>query len=204
MPQVFGAPNPHDYIPDKESGLCLNYGYLLTRVCAVPKDLSVFAAFKDIFRRAGDCPIQARLMRLRCPLTMVDGGCGQGEWKGPYSSASSEWDEINLEARKRLGLTFDSETEFWMPLESVLEHMSGVLTCRFPDTSLYYFDITNDSDEVLLSLVRKYNRDPLTMVIEPDLSVLSVGLGLFKFTIRVVVNRYINMYCNNNNNNDQP
>lgn len=38
----------------------------------------------------------------------------------------------------------------------------------------------NDSDEVLLSLVRKYNRDPLTMVIEPDLSPLSIGLGLFK------------------------
>nr|CAH8822455.1 unnamed protein product [Trichobilharzia regenti] len=233
LPQVFGAPNPHDYIPDKESGLCLNYGYLLTRVCAVPKDLSVFAAFKDIFRRAGDCPIQARLMRLRCPLTMVDGGCGQGEWKGPYSSASSEWDEINLEARKRLGLTFDSETEFWMPLESVLEHMSGVLTCRFPDTSLvsltgrptwrlyehhgawyghqtggslqfrktflnnpqYYFDITNDSDEVLLSLVRKYNRDPLTMVIEPDLSVLSVGLGLFKIEKNRPVKAHTVSFC---------
>ncbi|VDP76366.1 unnamed protein product [Schistosoma curassoni] len=96
--------------------------------------------------------------------------------------------------------------------------MSGVLICRFPDTSFvslpghitwrlcehhgawcghqtggnlqyrntflhnpqYYFDIMNDSDEVLLSLVRKYNRDPLTMVIEPDLSPLSIGLGLFK------------------------
>lgn len=40
-----------------------------------------------------------------------------------------------MEARKRLGLTFDSETEFWIPLEYILQHMSGVLICRFPDTS---------------------------------------------------------------------
>ncbi|KAK4473156.1 hypothetical protein MN116_004338 [Schistosoma mekongi] len=233
LSHIFGAPNLHDHVPNKESGLFMNYGYLLTRVCAVPKDLSVFGAFKDMFRRAGDCPIQARLMRLRCPLTIIDGGCGQGEWKGAYSSASSEWEEITLEARKRLGLTFDSETEFWIPLESTLEHMSGVLICRFPDTGFvslpghttwrlcehhgawyghqtggnlqyrntflhnpqYYFDIVNDSEEVLLSLVRKYNRDPLTMVIEPDLSPLSIGLGLFKIENNRPVKAHSLAFC---------
>ncbi|CAH8436858.1 unnamed protein product [Heterobilharzia americana] len=142
-------------------------------------------------------------------------------------------EEINLEARKRLGLTFDTETEFWIPLESVLEHMSGVLICRFPDTSLvsltgrptwrlyehhgawyghqtggslqfrntflnnpqYYFDIINDSDEVLLSLVRKYNRDPLTMVIDPDLSPVSVGLGLFKVEKNRPVKAHTLAFC---------
>ncbi|XP_018647597.1 Mername-AA248 (C02 family) [Schistosoma mansoni] len=232
-PHIFGAPNLHDHVLNKESGLYLNYGYLLTRVCAVPKDISVFGAFKDMFRRAGDCPIQARLMRLRCPLSVIDSGSGQGEWKGAYSSSSSEWEEINLEARKRLGLTFDSETEFWIPLEFILQHMSGVLICRFPDTSIvslpghitwrlcehhgawcghqtggnlqyrntflhnpqYYFDIMNDSDEVLLSLVRKYNRDPLTMVIEPDLNPLSIGLGLFKIENNRPVKSHTLAFC---------
>ncbi|VDP54880.1 unnamed protein product [Schistosoma mattheei] len=53
----------------------------------------------------------------------------------------------------------------------------------------------NDSDEVLLSLVRKYNRDPLTMVIEPDLSPLSIGLGLFKIENNRPVKSHTLAFC---------
>lgn len=216
--ELLGSPCVSNNIPDSETGLCSNYGYLLTRVAVVPKDLGVLGALKDLFRRAGDCPIRARLFRLRCPLTVMEGGLGLGEWKGPYSIHSSEWEEISLEAKHRLRLSFDSEAEFWIPFESLLEHMAGVIICHIPDTSLlsltgptwqlnehhgawhghqtggslefrstflnnpqYYFDITSDSEEeVLIALVRKSDRDPLTMAIEPQLNTLAMGIGLFQ------------------------
>lgn len=215
--EQFGSPGPMCDCVDTNTGLCAKYGYLLTRLCTVPKDTSLFGAIKDAFRRTGDCPIRARLLRLRCPVTISNGGAGFGEWKGSYSSSSPEWEELGLDARKRFRLTFDSESEFWISLDDVLRHMAGVIICRLPDTSIvslsrrtwqlnehhgawhghqtggslrfrdsflsnpqYMFDIASDSEEVLLTLVRKHNRDPITMSIEPDPNPPAVGLGLFQ------------------------
>ncbi|KAF5395993.1 hypothetical protein PHET_10710, partial [Paragonimus heterotremus] len=70
-----------------------------------------------------------------CPLTVAEGGAGLGEWIGAYSACSPEWEDLGLEVRRRLRLAFDSEAEFWMPLDDLLEHMTGAMICRLPDTS---------------------------------------------------------------------
>ncbi|TGZ72084.1 hypothetical protein CRM22_002295 [Opisthorchis felineus] len=213
----FGSPGPMDSRRDDTTGLCARYGYLLTRVCAIPKDTSVFGALRDAFRREGDCPIRARVLRLRCPVTVTGGGGGLGEWTGAYSSNSSEWEVLTLDVRKRFHLTFDSEAEFWIPLDQVLKNMVGAVICLLPDTGIvnlggrtwelnehhgawhghqaggsmryrdsflnnpqYMFDIASDGEEVLLTLIRKHDRDPLTMAIEPASHALPVGLGLFQ------------------------
>ncbi|CAL8078752.1 unnamed protein product [Calicophoron daubneyi] len=215
---MFGEPGPMDGQRDAKSGLCARYGYLLTRVCAVPKDTSVLGALKDAFRRPGDCSIRTRLLRLRSPLTALEGGAGLGEWTGAYSEASSEWEALGLDARKRLRLSFDSEAEFWIPLDAVVELMAGAVLCRLPDTGLisltgrtwqlnehhgawygdqtggslkfrdtflnnpqYVFDITSGGgEEVILALIRKYVRDPVTLAIEQTAPSTPMGMGLFQ------------------------
>ncbi|TPP56530.1 Calpain-5 [Fasciola gigantica] len=213
----FCAPGPLNLQMDQQTGLCARYGYLLTRLCTVPKDTSRFGAFLDTFRRTGDCPVRTRLLRLRCPLTVIEGGSGLGEWVGAYSSTSQEWEELGLDVRRRLRLAFDSESEFWIPLPDALRHMAGAIICRMPDTGIinlkgrtwqlnehhgawhghqaggsiryrdtfldnpqYTFDIINDSEEVLLALIRKYDRDPVTLVIEPNRNPAPIGMGLFQ------------------------
>ncbi|THD21312.1 Calpain-5 [Fasciola hepatica] len=220
----FCAPGPLNLQMDQQTGLCARYGYLLTRLCTVPKDTSRFGAFLDTFRRTGDCPVRTRLLRLRCPLTVIEGGSGLGEWIGAYSSTSQEWEELGLDVRRRLRLAFDSESEFWIPLSDALRHMAGAIICRMPDTGIinlkgrtwqlnehhgawhghqaggsiryrdtfldnpqYTFDIINDSEEVLLALIRKYDRDPVTLVIEPNKNPAPIGMGLFQ--IRLTVSR---------------
>ncbi|KAA3673237.1 calpain-5 [Paragonimus westermani] len=134
--EQFGSPGPMDGQMNAKTGLCARYGYLLTRLCTVPKDTSLFGAIRDVFRRVGDCPIRTRLVRLRCPLTVAEGGAGLGEWTGAYSACSPEWEDLGLEVRRRLRLAFDSEAEFWMPLDDLLEYMTGAMICRLPDTSV--------------------------------------------------------------------
>lgn len=48
-----------------------------------------------------------RLIRLRNPWG------NDREWSGPWSDQSREWRNIPPDERKRIGLTFDEDGEFW-------------------------------------------------------------------------------------------
>ena len=47
------------------------------------------------------------LIRIRNPWG------NEAEWKGAWGDSSREWQSINDAERKRLGLTFDDDGEFW-------------------------------------------------------------------------------------------
>lgn len=52
---------------------------------------------------------------------------------------SKEFEAIDLNSRARLNLVYDSEADFWIPLEAVLKHLRGVIICHFPNTNMFSF-----------------------------------------------------------------
>ena len=52
------------------------------------------------------------------------------EWKGKWADGSKEWDSLSLEERKRFGLTFDSDGEWWMEYEDFLNNFNEVEMCH--------------------------------------------------------------------------
>ena len=47
-----------------------------------------------------------RLLRIRNPW-------GKTEWNGAWSDESDEWKNVSAKERKRLGIVFDDDGEFW-------------------------------------------------------------------------------------------
>ncbi|KER33020.1 hypothetical protein T265_01101 [Opisthorchis viverrini] len=72
---------------------------------------------------------QVRLIRLRNPWG------NDREWYGPWSDKSSEWNAISVSERKRIGLVFDNDGEFWISYEDFVRYFSRLEFCHLgPET----------------------------------------------------------------------
>ncbi|OXB59832.1 hypothetical protein ASZ78_014480 [Callipepla squamata] len=64
---------------------------------------------------------------------------GHGEWKGPWSDGSSEWDHVEPEIKEEL-YRKKNDGEFWMSYENFQEQFSWVCICNFTPTFLDFGD----------------------------------------------------------------
>ncbi|KAH8855093.1 Calpain-B [Schistosoma japonicum] len=71
-----------------------------------------------------------RLIRLRNPW---GNDC---EWSGPWSDQSKEWRSIPPDERKRIGLTFDEDGEFWMSFDDFVRYFSRLELCHLGPESV--------------------------------------------------------------------
>lgn len=79
----------------------------------------------DHFKVQGKIP----LIRVRNPWG------NEAEWNGPWSDKSREWTVVNDTEKKILGLTFDSDGEFWMSLNDWKAQFTSVeITNLTPDS----------------------------------------------------------------------
>ncbi|XP_047499379.1 calpain-B-like isoform X3 [Penaeus chinensis] len=108
------------------NGLIVRHAYSITRVTEV-----------DISSAAPKLQGKAELVRLHNPWG------NETEWTGAWSDKSPEWATISLDEKKRLGLTFDDDGEFWM---SVQDFASNFTTLEICDVTPEVFEYDNDSD----------------------------------------------------------
>ncbi|XP_042863853.1 calpain-B-like isoform X2 [Penaeus japonicus] len=80
---------------------------------------------------------KAELVRLHNPWG------NEAEWTGAWSDKSPEWATISPDEKKRLGLTFDDDGEFWM---SVQDYAANFTTLEICDVTPEVFEYDNDSD----------------------------------------------------------
>ncbi|XP_037795285.1 calpain-B-like isoform X1 [Penaeus monodon] len=81
---------------------------------------------------------KAELVRLHNPWG------NETEWTGAWSDKSPEWATISADEKKRLGLTFDDDGEFWM---SIKDFASNFTTLEICDVTPEVFEYDNDSDD---------------------------------------------------------
>ncbi|KAG9508777.1 Calpain-A, partial [Fragariocoptes setiger] len=78
-----------------------------------------------------ELPYQGRsipLLRLRNPWS------GTSEWNGPWSDRSTEWSRIPDHEKRRLGLTFEADGEFWISFQDFKRNFTRVEMCNLgPD-----------------------------------------------------------------------
>ncbi|KAF8561180.1 hypothetical protein P879_07844 [Paragonimus westermani] len=67
---------------------------------------------------------QVELIRLRNPWG------NDREWHGPWSDQSAEWNSISNSERKRIGLVFDHDGEFWMSFTDFARYFSRLEFCH--------------------------------------------------------------------------
>ncbi|KAA3674706.1 calpain, invertebrate [Paragonimus westermani] len=70
------------------------------------------------------------LVRLRNPWG------NEEEWVGPWSDQSREWKNIPQDERRRIGLTFDNDGEFWMSFSDFIRYFSRVEFCHLGPESV--------------------------------------------------------------------
>ena len=57
------------------------------------------------------------------------------EWTGAWSDKSSEWSDIAESERKKLGLSFDNDGEFWMSYDDFIKYYTKLEICHLsPDS----------------------------------------------------------------------
>lgn len=71
-----------------------------------------------------------QLLRIRNPWGTAD------EWTGAWSDKSPEWKYVPEESKKEIGLTFDSDGEFWMSYNDFLKYFDKVEICNLSPESL--------------------------------------------------------------------
>ncbi|KAG8225420.1 hypothetical protein J437_LFUL004620 [Ladona fulva] len=89
-----------------EEGLVKGHAYSITKVCNI------------------SCPQKTSLIRLRNPWG------DDKEWNGPWSDKSKEWLSIGESQKKKLGLIFENDGEFWMSFDDFLSHFSWLEICN--------------------------------------------------------------------------
>ena len=66
-------------------------------------------------------------------LVCVRNPWGQGiEWRGAWCDGSKEWELLEDGERKRLGLYWDDDGEWWMSIEDFIQCFDQVLWNHFP------------------------------------------------------------------------
>lgn len=76
-----------------------------------------------------------RMIRIRNPW-------GGKEWNGPWSDGSSEWKNVPEAEKKRIGLDFEDDGEFWMDFKDWCSVYTHVAICRLINTSIFSFQKT--------------------------------------------------------------
>ncbi|KAK7090807.1 calpain-5-like [Littorina saxatilis] len=75
--------------------------------------------------------------RDKMPMIRLRNPWGQCEWKGAFSDGSPEWDKIDINDRKKVGLTFEEDGEFWMTFEDFCKYFHQTAICRVVNTSFF-------------------------------------------------------------------
>ena len=74
---------------------------------------------------------------LEIPILRVRNPWGnEAEWNGAWSDQSQEWKLISEESRKKIGLTFDNDGEFWMSYADFRQFFTKIEICNLGPESL--------------------------------------------------------------------
>lgn len=74
---------------------------------------------------------------VRVPLIRLRNPWGDDtEWRGAWSDRSPEWNNVSAEERKAIGLTFDSDGEFWMSERDFMKEFDRLEICNLSPDSL--------------------------------------------------------------------
>jgi hypothetical protein len=73
---------------------------------------------------------QLPMLRLRNPWS------GTTEWKGPWSDSSREWSMIGDYEKRKIGLVFEADGEFWISFHDFRENFTRVELCNLTPDSL--------------------------------------------------------------------
>ncbi|VDI00204.1 calpain-5 [Mytilus galloprovincialis] len=111
------------------TGLVKGHAYGVTAVKNI--HLENQTMFSRLFKSDNKIP----MIRLRNPW-------GQGEWKGAFSDGSEEWNKIPEEEKKRVGLTFEEDGEFWMSFDDYCQNFVHTAVCRVVNTSMFSINKT--------------------------------------------------------------
>lgn len=107
--------DPHETEADGPNGLILGHAYSVTDI----------RQFNISTSKSGN----VKLVRLRNPWG------NEREWTGPWGDQSSEWRDVPSSERKAIGLTFDSDGEFWMSFDDFKHYFSRLELCHLgPDS----------------------------------------------------------------------
>ncbi|XP_065836926.1 calpain-5-like isoform X2 [Oscarella lobularis] len=109
--------NPEVLEEKMDVGLVKGHAYGITAVKKVVVEEGFFRD-KKLF-----------MIRLRNPW-------GGKEWNGPWSDGSSEWKQVPEKEKKRIGLNFDDDGEFWMDFEDWSKYFTQCSICRIINTSI--------------------------------------------------------------------
>ncbi|XP_064615134.1 LOW QUALITY PROTEIN: calpain-5-like [Liolophura sinensis] len=122
MAAAIPAKSSEEMETSTDVGLVRGHAYGVTDVKSVPLEgTGIFGMFnRDTMP----------MIRLRNPW-------GQGEWKGAFSDGSPEWQKISESDRRKIGLTFDEDGEFWMTFEDYCKNFTNTSICRVVNTSLF-------------------------------------------------------------------
>lgn len=105
-----------------DTGLVKGHAYGVTAIKNVALEGSgLFSFFKTE---------KIPMIRLRNPW-------GQGEWNGPFSDGSPEWQKISKDEREKIGLTFEEDGEFWMIFDDYCKYFVETAICRVVNTSMF-------------------------------------------------------------------
>lgn len=104
-----------------ETGLVKGHAYGVTAI----KKITIGEGLFNLFNRE-----HLYLIRLRNPW-------GQKEWNGAWSDGSEEWNKLEAEARKKLGIDFEDDGEFWMSFEDFCRYFSKATMCHLMNTSIF-------------------------------------------------------------------
>ncbi|XP_043560888.1 calpain-5-like isoform X2 [Chiloscyllium plagiosum] len=121
----------------KLQGLKADHSYSVTKVQKV---------------RLGNTADKLSMIRLRNPW-------GKGEWLGPWSDNSKEWQKISKKERKIIGTDLKNDGEFWMAFEDWYKYFTNAIVCRIINTS--YLSIRKTWDEVILRGAWSRHEGPL-------------------------------------------
>lgn len=104
-----------------ETGLVKGHAYGVTAI----KKITIGEGLFNLFNRE-----HLYLIRLRNPW-------GRREWNGAWSDGSEEWNKLEAEARKKLGIDFEDDGEFWMSFEDFCRYFSKATMCHLMNTSIF-------------------------------------------------------------------
>ncbi|XP_044589126.1 calpain-A-like isoform X7 [Cotesia glomerata] len=116
-------PDPNVLEAETPQGLIRGHAYSITRVKYVDIETP---------HQVGKIP----LLRLRNPWG------NEAEWNGPWSDMSPEWRFIPDHEKEELGLTFDTDGEFWISFQDFKKFFTALEICNLNPDSLTEDDLS--------------------------------------------------------------